>query len=111
MLVGVGNAAIVLFFKIVIRKVGIAAAPKPELFDELLALFIGIELKESVPFFWRNDVDHILIQPLLVLAVEFLEGLAGFIFLRFPLLFSERLGRRRIRRILSWEPVELVSLE
>src|SRR5580700_1279852 len=100
-LVGVSDAAVVLFFKIVVRKIGIAAAPQPELLDKLLALFIGIKLQEGIPFFWRNDIDHVLVQPLFVLAVEFFEGLARFLFLLFALLFGKGLRRRRIYGILG----------
>src|SRR5271165_1692904 len=110
MLVGVCDATVVLFFKVVIREVGITAPPKPELLDSLLALFVGIKLKEGFPLLWRNDIDDVLIQPLLVLAVELFQRLACFGFLSFSLLFVERLRRRRIRRILglrsllSWYP-------
>ena len=75
MLVGIGDAAVMLFLEIVLRKVRIAAATEPELLDELLALFVGIELKEGISLAWRNDVDDIFVQPLLVLVVKLFEGL------------------------------------
>src|SRR6266478_2367961 len=46
--VGVSNEAVMLFLKIVLRQVRIAAAPQPELLDELFALFVGIQLQEGV---------------------------------------------------------------
>ena len=101
MLVGVGDTPVMLFFKIVVGKVGVAAAPQPELLDKLLAFLVRIELEKGVPLFRRNDVDDVLIQPLLVLVVEFFKSLARFLLLSLLLLFGERLRRRRILRILS----------
>ena len=69
MFVGVGDAAVVLFFKIVLRQVRIAAAAQPELLDELFALFVGIQLQEGIAFIRRNDVGDVLGQPLPVGAV------------------------------------------
>ena len=69
MFVGVSDAAVMLFFEIVVRKVGIAAAAKPKLLDELLALFVGIELKKGVALFGRDDVGDVLRQLLPVGAV------------------------------------------
>jgi len=62
-----------LFFKIVLRQVGIAAAPQPELLDELLALFVGIQLKESVALVGSDDLGDVLRQPLTVGAVQLLQ--------------------------------------
>src|SRR5690242_21850022 len=75
MLIRVRYAAIMLFLEIIVREIGIAAAAKPKLFDELFALFVGIKLQKSLPLFGRNDVDDILVEPLLVRSVQFLEGL------------------------------------
>src|SRR6266850_6285132 len=69
MLIGIGDATIVFLFEIVVGKIGIIAAAKPKLLDELLALFIGVELQESTPLFRRNYVDHILVEPLLVRSI------------------------------------------
>src|SRR5882762_2807223 len=74
MLVGVGNAALVLFLELILRQIGVAAAPQPELFDELLALFVGIQLKESVALIRRDDIGDVLAKPLPVGAVQLLEG-------------------------------------
>ena len=48
MLVGIGDAAIVLFFKLVVGQVRIGAAAQPELLDELFALFVGRELQKGI---------------------------------------------------------------
>src|SRR6266581_2838783 len=66
-------AAVMLFLKIVLRQIRIAAAPQPELLDELLALFVGIELKKGVALFGRDDVGDVLRQPLPVGAVQFFQ--------------------------------------
>src|SRR5258705_11413417 len=68
-LISIGDATIVFFFEIVVGKIGIIAAAKPKLLDELLALFIGVELQESTPLFRGNYVDHILVEPLLVRSI------------------------------------------
>src|SRR5262249_18749708 len=81
MLVGVGDAAVVLFFEIVLGQIGIAAAPQPELLDELLALFAGAQLQKRRALLGRNNVDHIFVEPLLVLGVQFLERPAHFFLL------------------------------
>src|SRR5260370_39633352 len=73
MLIGVRDAAVVLFFEIVVGKIGIAAAAEPKLFNELLALFVSIQLQESLALFGRNDVDDVLVEPLLVRGVQLLE--------------------------------------
>ncbi len=73
MFVGVGDAAVVLFLKIVVWQVGIAAATQPELLDELFALFVGIQLKEGIALFRRNDIGNILREPLPVSVVQLLQ--------------------------------------
>ena len=74
MLVGVGDAAVMLFLEIVFREVGVTAAPEPELLDKLLALFVGIQLKESVALVRRDDVRDVFGEPLPVRAVQLLQG-------------------------------------
>ena len=74
MLVGVSNAAVVLFFEIIFRQIGVTAAPEPELFDELLALFVRIQLKESVALIRRDDIGDVLAEPLPVRAIQLLES-------------------------------------
>src|SRR5260370_28029835 len=90
MLVGIGDTAVVLFFEIIVRKIRIAAAAQPELLDELLALFVGFQLQESLALFGRDYVDNVLVEPLLVRGVQFLER-----FLEFSLLFLVELLRGR----------------
>ena len=47
-LVGVGDAAVVLFLELVFLGVGRGIAPQPELLDELLALFVGAQALEGL---------------------------------------------------------------
>src|SRR5882762_866876 len=68
-LIGISDATVVFLFEIVVWKIGIIAAAKPKLLDELLTFFIGVELQESAPLFRRDDVDHILVEPLLIRSV------------------------------------------
>src|SRR5467141_1310013 len=75
-LIGVRYAAIMLFLEIVVREIGIGAAAQPKLLDELLAFFVGIKLQEGLPLFWRNNIDDVFVEPLLVRRVQFLERLA-----------------------------------
>ena len=91
MLVGVGDAAVVLFLEFVLFGVGRGIAPQPELLDELLAFFVGIELLESLAFFVGDDVSHVFVEPLLPRRFQlFLERR----FLLFALFLGERLGDR-----------------
>ena len=71
--VGVSNPAVMLFLKVVLWKVGIAAAPQPELLDELLALFVGIQLQESIALVGRDNVSDVFRQPLPVGTVQLLQ--------------------------------------
>ena len=89
MLVGVGDAAVVLFLEFVFYGVGRGIAAQPELLDELLALFVGVQLLEGCALFVGDDVDDVFVQPLLVGRFQlFLELL----FLLLDLLFGQRLG-------------------
>ncbi len=83
MLVGIRDPAIVLFLKIVIRQVGIAAAPQPELLNELLAFFVRLKLKEGGPLFRGNDVDHVFTEPLFVGSFKLFQTLFDLLFLLF----------------------------
>ena len=69
-LVGVGNAAVMLFFELVLFGVGRGIAAQPELFDELLARFIGVERVKRQPLFRRDEVEHVFIEPTLVNAFD-----------------------------------------
>src|SRR3984893_14874152 len=66
MLIRIRNPSIMLFFEFVIREVWVSAAAQPELLDELFPLLVGSQLPERVALFRRNNVDHVLVQPLLI---------------------------------------------
>ncbi len=66
MLVGVGDAAIMLFAKLVFRGVGIGIAAQPELLDEGFSFLIVAQVLERPPFIIADDVAHILFKPGLV---------------------------------------------
>ncbi len=72
MVVGILNAPVVLFAEFVVGGVGIGVAAQPELLDERLALLIVAQVLEGLPFFVGNDVGHILVEPGLVGALQFL---------------------------------------
>ena len=72
MLVGVGDAAIVLFLYGVVDRIGVGIAPLPELLDKLLALFVGLQLQEGFALRIGDDVGDVFVQPLLVRRGEFL---------------------------------------
>ena len=57
-LVGVGDAAVMLFAVFVFFGVGSGIAAQPELLDELLALLIGLKLLECLFLFVADDVDR-----------------------------------------------------
>ena len=65
-LVGVSDAAVVLFLELVLDGIGRGIAAQPELLDELLALFVGLQPLEGLALFIGDDVDDVLVQPLLV---------------------------------------------
>ena len=65
-LIGVGDAAVVLFLEFVFDGVRGGIAPLPECLDELLALFVGLQLQERRALFVGNDVGDFLFQPFLV---------------------------------------------
>ena len=75
MFVGVGNAAVVLFLEIVVGEIGIAASAEPELLDKLLALLVGLQLEKGVALVRSDDIDHVLLEPLLVGVIELLQCL------------------------------------
>ena len=66
MLVGIGDAQIMLFAELILRRIGIRIAAQPELLDELLALFFVGHVLEGLGFFVRDDPFHVLVQPLLI---------------------------------------------
>ncbi len=78
-----------LFLELVFDGVGRGIAAQPELLDELLALFVGVQLLEGLALFIRDDVDDVFVEPLLPGGFQlFLERR----FLLLDLLFRQRLG-------------------
>src|ERR1700722_6584798 len=71
MLVRVGDAAVMLFFEGVFGGIRVGIAALPKLLDELLAFFVGLKVEEGATLFRGDDVNDVLVQPLLVLGVEF----------------------------------------
>ena len=69
-LVGVSDAAVVLFLEFVFDGVRGGVAAQPELFDELLALFIGLQAFERGALFVGDDVGHVFIEPFAVRRLE-----------------------------------------
>jgi len=67
-LIGIGKASVVFFFKLIGRARGRIAA-FPELFDELVAFFVRGQAKEGRPLGLINDVGDVFIQPLGVYGV------------------------------------------
>ncbi len=66
MLIGISDAAIMLFFHRIIDRIRIGIAPLPELLDELLAFFVRLQCEKSFALGICNDEDDILVQPLFV---------------------------------------------
>src|SRR5262249_36765374 len=72
MLVGVGDAAVVLFLEVVGERFRIGVATQPELLDELFALLIVGGGLEDLALFVVNDVAALLRRPPFVGAGELL---------------------------------------
>ena len=67
MLIGVCNPAVMLFLEFVVSSPLIGIAAGPELLYKILTLLFGLEVLKDVFFFVGDDVDYILLQPLLVI--------------------------------------------
>src|SRR5262249_28618173 len=63
MLIRVGDTLVMLVFVFVVDGVGRGISPKPELFDELLALFVGFQSLPCGALFTGDDVLNVLIHP------------------------------------------------
>src|SRR5262249_25368995 len=86
-LVGIRDAAIVLFFVFVLYRVRSRVAAKPELLNELVALLVVGELLERLALFVGDNPPHVLVLPLLVRSAQLrLHRLLLF----FSLLVAER---------------------
>src|SRR5262245_26286318 len=72
MLVGVGDALVILFavFVNVCVRIGIASVPEP--FDELLALVVGLERVEDLALLIGDDPANVFVLPAFVNALDFL---------------------------------------
>ena len=85
MLIGVGDAPVVLFFIFVIFSVRSRIAALPERLNKLVALGIGAQLLERGELFIGDDPADILVQPPLVIrAFFFLGGFALLLFAQRP---------------------------
>ena len=71
-LVGVCDAAIMLFLELIFDRVRSGVAALPEGLNELLALFVRLQLQERGALFIADDVGDFFLQPLLVGGIEFL---------------------------------------
>ena len=71
-LVGVGDSAVVLFLEFVFDRVRSGITALPERLDELLALFVGLQLQERGSLFIADDVRDFFFQPFLVRGGKFL---------------------------------------
>ena len=82
--VGVGNAAVVLFLEFILRRVRSWIAAQPELLDKLVPLFVVGKLFKGGHFFRSDDVNHVLVEPLLIGGTQLLlQGLGiGLLLLR-----------------------------
>src|SRR5262249_34691953 len=88
-LIGIGDAAVVLFLELVFDRVRRRVAAQPELLNELFALLVGAQTLPSSALFIRDDIRDVLVQPL---AVRGLQLFAQLLFALSFLLFGERLG-------------------
>ena len=89
MLVGVGDAAVVLFLELVLDGVRRGVAAQPELLDELLALVVGLEALEGRPLLIRDDVGDVFVEPLPIRRFQLFLELC---FLLLFLFVGQRLG-------------------
>src|SRR5581483_10206819 len=62
-LVGVRYTGVMLFLEFVFYGIGSRVATKPELFNELLAFFIGLQRFICGAFFVRNNVGDVFVEP------------------------------------------------
>src|SRR4051794_31867174 len=91
MIVRISDPAVMLFFVLVLLGVGSWVTTLPKRFDKLLALFVGLETFEGLLLFIRDDVQHVLVQPLFPGAHQLFFKLL--LFLR-NLLFCKRFSDR-----------------
>ena len=71
-LVGIGDAPVVLFAEFVLRRIRIGVAAQPELLDEGVPLLVVAQVLEGLALFVGDDPGHVLVQPGLVGALQLL---------------------------------------
>ena len=76
-LIGVVDAAIVLYLVLVLRRRGIRVALAPEGLDEAVALLHRPEIEEHVALAVGDDVEHVALQPGAMLLGELLHPVVG----------------------------------
>ena len=96
MLVGVSDAAIVLFLEIIIRKSGLVLRRSQKTSINCSRSSFVSNCKKAARSSGRNDVDDVLIQPRFVVVVQFLQGLLHLLLLFFGELLILRNVDRRI---------------
>jgi hypothetical protein len=65
-LVGIGNATVVLFFVFVLFGIGSGVAALPERFNKVVAFFVIGKLFERGSLLVGDDPDHVFVQPLFI---------------------------------------------
>jgi len=70
-LVGIGDAGIVLFAKLIVRGVRVRIASQPEVLDERIPFFVIAQVFERLQLGIRDDPVNVLVDPLLIDAVQF----------------------------------------
>ena len=90
MLVGVGNAPVMLFLVFVLFGVWSRVAALPESFNKVVALFVVGKLFKGRTFFVADDPDYVLIKPFLVRFAELdvQRSFLGFLLLLIRLAFE-----------------------
>src|SRR6188472_615752 len=89
MFVRIGDAFVIFLAILVFFGIGVGIASSPEVFDKVLALFIGGQSIERFLFLFGNDVGDVGVPPLLISFLQlgrYFSGLgrrilAGFAFL------------------------------
>src|ERR1700761_5268810 len=70
MLVGISDAGVMFLAILILRRVRIGIATQPELLDELIPLLVIAQALESLQLLVGDNPADILIDPLLVLALQ-----------------------------------------
>ena len=102
MLIGIGNAGVVLLAELIVRGLRVRVATKPEVLDELLTLLVVLQAFERLHFLVRDDPDDVLVQPFLPWAVTL--QLTAQIFLLLNLFAIRETTLRRVRLFIGRLP-------